>query len=42
MMALAGSCVAADFTDKSADPGAMPKVPADFEVLDFEVLDFAE
>ena len=32
MMALAGSCVAADFTDKSADPGAMPKVPAEFEV----------
>ena len=32
MMALAGSCFAADFTDKSADPNAMPEVPAEFEV----------
>ena len=32
MMALARSCVAADFTDKSADPNAMPEVPAEFEV----------
>ena len=32
MTLLGGACLASDFTDKSADPSAMPEVPKEFEV----------